>query len=123
MNLKLEKVLSTGQKTLYFEQGKKFNFKDSLSFLNMPLDEFTKTFNFQELKKGWFPHKFNTPENLEYEGTIPDLDYYEPQHMKSSKKEALKKWHAEQVLKGDVWNTWNEMPDYCKSDLKLMKGV
>ena len=99
VNLKMEKVLSTGQKTLYFEQGKKLKFKDSLSFLNMPLDEFTKTFNLQELKKGWVPPKFNTPENLEYDGMIPNFDFYEPQHMKSSNKEALKKWHTEQVLK------------------------
>ena len=99
VNLKMEKVLSTGQKTLYFEQDKKLKFKDSLSFLNMPLDEFTKTFNLQELKKGWVPPKFNTPENLEYDGMIPNFDYYEPQHMKSSNKEALKKWHTEQVLK------------------------
>lgn len=121
MNLKMERVLSTGQKTLYFEPRKKSKFKDSLSFFNMPLDEFTKTFNLQELKKGWFPHKFNTPENLEYEGMIPDLDYYEHQHMKTSKKEALRKWHAEQVLKDDVWNVRNEMLEYCKSDVNLMK--
>lgn len=85
------------------------------------MDAFTKTFNLQELKKGWFPHKFNTPENLEYEGTIPDLDYFEPQYMKSPKKEALKKWHAEQVLKGDVGNMRNEKLEYCKSDVRLMK--
>ena len=52
---------------------------------------------------------------------IPDLDYYEPQHMKSSKTEAFKTWHAEQVLKGDVWNMQNEMLEYCKSDVNLMK--
>lgn len=52
---------------------------------------------------------------------IPDLDYYEPQHMKSSKTEAFKTWHAEQVLKGDVWNMQNEMLEYCKSDVNLIK--
>lgn len=52
---------------------------------------------------------------------IPDLDYYEPQHMKSSKTEAFKTWHAEQVLKGDVWNMQNEMLEYFKSDVNLMK--
>lgn len=113
MNLKVEKVLSTGPKKLYF--------KHHTLHLNMPLDEFTKTFNFQELKKGWFPHKFNTPENFDSEGAIPDLEYYEPQNMKTKKKEALQKWHAEQVLKRDVWNMKNEMLEYCKSDVKLLK--
>ena len=60
MTLKVEKVLSTGPKKLYFKHHT-LHFNNSLSFLNMPLDEFTKTFNFQELKKGWFPHEFNTP--------------------------------------------------------------
>ena len=36
----------------------------------MALDEFTTTFNLEELKKGWFPHKFNTPENFDHEGEI-----------------------------------------------------
>ena len=51
MNLKVEKVLSTGQNTLYFKLPA-LHFKHSLSGLNMPLDEFTKTFYLQELKKG-----------------------------------------------------------------------
>lgn len=41
--------------------------------------------------------------------------------MKTKKKEALEKWHAEQVLKEDVWNLKNELLEYCKSDVKLMK--
>ena len=102
MTLKVEKVLSTGPKKLYFKHH-------------------TKTFNFQELKKGWFPHKFNTPQNFDYVGAIFDLEYYEPQHMRTKNKEALEKWHAEQVLKWDVWNMKNEMLEYCKSDLKLLK--
>ena len=61
-------------------------FKDSLSSLNMPLTNFTKTFGLTELKKGWFPHKFSKLENLEYEGTIPDLSYCNTKHMKVKKK-------------------------------------
>ena len=62
MNLKVSKVLTTGQKILYFECGN-LKFKDSMSFLNMPLEKFTDTFKLSELKKGYFPHKFNTAEN------------------------------------------------------------
>ena len=58
MNVKVSKVLMTGQKILYFECGQ-LKFKDSMSFLNMPLENFTKTFGLTELKKGYFPHKFN----------------------------------------------------------------
>ena len=72
MNLKVSKVLMTGQKILYFECGQ-LKFKDSMSFLNMPLENFTKTFGLTELKKGYFPHSFNRKENQNYEGPLPDL--------------------------------------------------
>lgn len=51
---------------------------DSFNFLPMPLAALPKTFNLNELKKGHFPHLFNTPENQSYVGKIPDLIYYEP---------------------------------------------
>ena len=33
----------------------------------------------------------------------------------------MKKWHAEQVVKGEIWNFQSGMLEYCKSDIKLMK--
>ena len=120
MNVKVSKVLMTGQKILYFECGQ-LKFKDSMSFLNMPLESFTKTFGLTELKKGYFPHKFNREENLNYEGLIPDLKYYETACMNTKKKEAVEKWHAEEMLKGESWNFKKELFEYCESDVKLLK--
>ena len=120
MNVKVSKVLMTGQKILYFECGQ-LKFKDSMSFLNMPLESFTKTFGLTELKKGYFPHKFNREENLNYEGLIPDLKYYETACMNTKKKEAVEKWHAEEMLKGESWNFKKELLEYCESDVKLLK--
>ena len=45
-------------------------FIDSLSFLTMPLKAFPKTFGQKELKKGYFPHWFNTVENRNYIGAM-----------------------------------------------------
>ena len=86
---------------LHFKH-KNLIFKDSLSFLNRPLTDFTKTFGLVELKKGFFPHKFSKLENLQYEGEIPPLHFYEPQHMGEEKKKACEDWHAEQVAKGEI---------------------
>ena len=61
MNLKESEIMAMGTKALHFKH-RNLVFKDSLSFLNMPLTNFTKTFGLTELKKGWFPHKL---ENLE----------------------------------------------------------
>ena len=120
LNLKVTDIMGTGTKMLHFKH-KSLTFKDSLSFLNMPLANFTKTFGLVELKKGWFPHKFSKLENFHYEGKIPDLKYFETQHMDGNKKEECEKWHAEQVLKGDFWNFQSEMLEYCKRHVKLMK--
>ena len=120
MNLKVTEIMATGTKALHFKH-RNLVFKDSLSFLNMPLTNFTKTFGLTELKKGWFPHKFSKLEYLEYEGTIPDLSYYNTKHMKVDKKKECETWHANEVLKGEVWNFRNELLSYCKSDVQLMK--
>lgn len=87
LNLNVTDTMGTGTKMLHFKH-KNLIFKDSLSFLNMPPPNFTKTFGLVELKKGFFPHTFFKLENLKYEGVIPDLKYYESQHMDEEKKKA-----------------------------------
>ena len=79
------------------------------------------TFNLTELKKGFFPHLFNTPENQQYGGRIPDIEFYNPDGMMKNKKEELIKWHSEQVRRNVRFNFKQEMIDYCKSDVKLLK--
>ena len=87
MNLKVTDIMWTGTKMLHFRH-KNLVLKDSLSFRNMPLTNFSYTFGLEQLKKGWFPHKFPKLENLQYEGKIPAFHYYEPQHMDKDKKKA-----------------------------------
>ena len=47
----------------------------------MALACFPKTFGLTELKKGWFPHHFNTTANQTYVGKIPDKKFYDPDGM------------------------------------------
>ena len=47
----------------------RIRFIDSLSFFQMPLSAFPKTFALTELKKGYFPQLFNISENQAYVGT------------------------------------------------------
>ena len=92
--------LTIGAKVLSFTSGP-LVFKDSLCFLPMPLASFPGTFGITELKKGYFPHAFNVPENQSYVGRIPNVEYYEPQEMKDDKaKNAFEQWHTEQVNRG-----------------------
>ena len=113
--------LTVGAKVLSFKSGP-LKFIDSLCFLPMPLASFPSTFNLTELKKGFFPHLFNTPDHQQYVGRIPDLEFYDPDGMMAKKKEELTRWHADQVRRNVSFHFKQEMIDYCKSDVALLKA-
>ena len=50
-------------------------------------------------------------ENLDYEGPIPSLQFFDPAQMNKKKKEECETWHAEQVIEGKIWNFQTEMKD------------
>ena len=99
----------------------RIRFIDSLSFLQMPLSAFPKTFGLTELKKGYFPHKFNIRDNQTYVGIVPALDYYMPETMSPEGRQALEKWHQEQREKEVVFDFQKELVEYCESDVRLLK--
>lgn len=74
-----------GAKIMAMEDGQ-VKFIDSLNFFPMALASFPKTFGITEMKKGFFPHFFNTKENEDYVGPIPDKSYYDPIGMSSSRR-------------------------------------
>ena len=117
----VEGQLTVGAKILSFTSGP-LRFIDSLCFLPFPLAAFPATFNLTELKKGFFPHLFNTPQNQTYVGRIPDLEYYDPEGCMAKKKTELEQWHTEQVRRNVVFDFKQEMIDYCKSDVVLLKA-
>ena len=96
-------------------------FLDSLSFLPMPLAAFPKAFGLQELKKGFFPHFFNTQDHQDYVGPIPAQDYYDPQGMSPARKEEFMQWHAERRAENYEFNFQEELLSYCQSDVRLLK--
>ena len=100
-------------------QHDRIRFIDSLSFFQMPLSAFPKTFGLTELHKGYFPHKFNHPDHQNYVGPIPALDYYIPETMSPEGKQALETWHQDQ--RGQVFDFKKELVKYCKSDVRLLK--
>ena len=116
----VENQLTVGAKVLSFKSGP-LTFIDSLCFLPMPLASFASTFNLSELKKGFFPHLFNIPAHQQYVGRIPDLEFYDPDSMTSSKKEELLQWHAQQVRRNVQFNFKEELISYCQSDVKILK--
>ena len=67
---------------------------DSLNFLPMPLVSLPKGFGLTELKKGFFPHLYNTKENQDVVlEKLPDQNYYDPDGMNKDKREEFLKWY------------------------------
>ena len=106
-----------GAKVLSFKTGP-ITFKDSLCFLPFPLSAFPDTFGIKELKKGYFPHAFNTPDHQNYVGSIPPKHYYDPEGMKPKDKASFETWYATQTGQFDFRK---ELLEYCQSDVKLLK--
>jgi len=65
---------------------------DTLNFIPMALSSFPKTFGFTELKKGYFPHFFNSEANWDYNGELPAVEYYGANSMKYDCREKFLSW-------------------------------
>jgi len=113
----LPKVIANGTKLISI-QFRTIKFIDSYCFIPMALSEFSSTFSITELKKGFFPHKFNKPENFNYVGPYPDEEYYQPQFFKQNKKIEFDKWYENH--KNNIFKFKKEFYDYCWSDVMLL---
>ncbi|XP_055918297.1 uncharacterized protein LOC129950379 [Eupeodes corollae] len=94
-------------------------FIDSLNYFPMALSKLPKTFQLSsELKKGYFPHLFNTRGNRNYVGKLPALEFYSPNTMKTEELEVFLKWYGEH--KNDIFELQRELLEYCISDVNIL---
>ena len=112
-------VVMTGSRILKLDVGN-VRFIDTLSLFQQPLASLPKAFGFQDVVvKGYFPHKFNKPNN--YDTTldhIPDLQYFDPDQCKTpEERSALTLWHSQQT---GPWDFRTEIIKYCDSDVKVL---
>ena len=82
----------------------------------------------ESLSKGYFPHSFNTLENQDYVGEIPDLSFFNLENSKlgggARKYEyvlKIKEWHQKQ--KGKPWNFKEELVKYCDLDVIILAAL
>ena len=75
------------------------------------------------IRKGHFPHLFNSEEHYTYEGPLPALHYFDMAFMIRDKKAlvAFKVWHAERSL--TPWHFKHELVEYCKNDVKVLAAL
>ena len=77
-------------------------FVDSYLFMSKPLKGLSSTYEMDTLK-GYYPHHFNTPDNTNYIGRIPDAKMFSPENMFVSEYGKFYEWHAKQTDITD-WN-------------------
>ena len=120
-SIRPEKITYAGSKIMYMEVGKGLHIKvlDSLNFLPMKLSALPKAFGLEEVKKGWFPHFFNTKGNQHYIGPYPDLKYYGVDFMSSQEREEFLSWHKSKI--NDIFDFRKEMEKYCRSDVDILR--
>ncbi|KAE9530087.1 hypothetical protein AGLY_011549 [Aphis glycines] len=94
---------------------------DSSNFIQSPLSSFPKTFGLKELKKGYFPHFFNTVENQNYIGILPDKEYYGYETMKTENKQEFEKWYDDKINENYIFNFKEELEAYCNSDVDILR--
>ena len=119
-NSVVPKVIYQGSKILYIYM-KEFKIRviDTYKFMSMPLSALPKAFGLKELKKGFFPHYFNTSENQDYIGPYPPPEMYGIDAMKPSTREEFLKWY--ESIKENRFHFRKEIRDYCKSDVDIMQ--
>ena len=92
---------------------------DSYNFLGCALSKLPAIFDLNHLFKPFFPYKYPNVDNYKYIGPWPSVEYYEPEFMKE--KERLNFLIFYESVKNRVFNLRNELIEYCKSDVSILR--
>ncbi len=92
---KLPQIVLNGSKILVIHFAN-VTIKDSINFIPMALAKLPKCFDLIELRKGYFPHFFNTIENQNYCGKIPAHEYYGYKYMSVDEGRKFLEWYKKQ---------------------------
>jgi hypothetical protein len=84
----------------------------------MPLRKLPEAFGLSS-SKSWFPHYFNTKENLDYVGSIPDIQYFGADEMSEGERKDFLSWYNEQKYK--VFDFRSVLKEYCQDDVTVLR--
>jgi hypothetical protein len=96
-------------------------FRDSLLHIPGSLASLAEEQCGHLLRKGHFPHGFNTPENQDYVGPLPAVEYFDGLFGSRTRLERLKlrEWWNLENEKGD-WDFKKELLAYCRNDVLVL---
>ena len=95
-------------------------FIDSLNFIKTALSNLPKVFGFEnQFAKGFFPHKFNTEQNYDYVGQIPEKEQFDFKWMSHERRKEFDEWYPTQFDK--EWNFKQQIDFYCTLDTQILR--
>lgn len=92
---------------------RRYSFIDFLKNFNVSLAKLPKLFSLNHNCKGHQPHRFNTPENLNYLSHMPHIKYSWSDNLKNDGREKLSELHTQEVNKNTSFDNRNELLKYC----------
>lgn len=88
----------------------------------MPLAPLPKAFGLTgAIAKESFPHLSNTPENQNYFGPLPPIEYNCPETLRTAEREKLYTWHRKTTNAGYVFDFLKEIVKYCTTDVAILR--
>lgn len=117
------RIIRSGQKIMQL-QLRDYNIRiiDSLNFFHMKLADLPKAFGLDtNLAKGTFPHLFNTQENWEYKGPLPDLRFFDPDRMREKERAEFLEWYHSLKESDYVFDFRKEILQYCVNDVSILR--
>jgi hypothetical protein len=93
-------------------------FLDSVLYLPMPLNKMPEAFGLS-VEKSWYPHYFNREENLNYVGSIPDVEYFRADAMGASERRDFFEWF--ECQRGVVFDNRRVLEEYCQQDVTVLR--
>ncbi|XP_078699560.1 uncharacterized protein LOC144926542 [Branchiostoma floridae x Branchiostoma belcheri] len=115
-------VIHNGAKIMFLRIPRlNIRFIDSSNFLAMPLSKFPKTFGFEDMSKGFFPHYFTSFENMSYVGPLPDIKYYGADTMSPERRKKFMAWYTSMKQKGYIFVFMDDCVEYCVIDVRILE--
>jgi len=114
-------IVFSGTKIMYMRDTQhNITLLDSINFLPMALSKLPKSFGLDELRKGYFPHLFNTKANQTAQlDHLPPMDMYCHNSMQKDTRDAFVSWYEQH--KSDPFDLQKDMLSYCISDVDILR--
>jgi len=94
-------------------------FLGSVSFLPCPLGKLPESFSLTAFKS-WYPHYFNTEDNLQYIGPIPDVSFYGVNQICEEERREFLAWY-ESKKSESTFNNRRILETYSQDDVTILR--